>query len=294
MLLYLIVKAKSHVSAVVLWRPIAAASAPLVNKSKLHVAAWAFTMFVQTLVWEIPAGFLTLNPEDMGPWIQQLGTLGGTCIREADCKKQFNVIPPSAVAAHMYWEASWLKLRRQWRATTLVLSVCKTNEKYNHPGEGKQSVSAYAPPLRRWVYPCVCVPLMCFRILSDLTYPNALGCRWELKMGVPLQSFWAVSQRQVSNTFIGALHFVSMWGGILLNNVAWMQVADLSHYPKSLVQSSMIYADLRCNTRLSQDGSVDIPLATSTTGVSHSKGVHSNPPKMDTSAITTSAHIART
>ena len=29
-------------------------------------------------------------------------------------------------------------------------------------------------------------------------------------------------------------------------------------------------------------------------GVSHSKGVHSNPPKMDTSAITTSAHIART
>ena len=29
-------------------------------------------------------------------------------------------------------------------------------------------------------------------------------------------------------------------------------------------------------------------------GVYYSKGVHSNPPKMDTSAITTSAHIART
>ena len=28
--------------------------------------------------------------------------------------------------------------------------------------------------------------------------------------------------------------------------------------------------------------------------MSHSKGVHSDPPKMDTSAITTSAHIART
>ena len=42
-LLYLIGKAKSQVPAEVLWRPIAAAAAPVVSRHKLRVAARAFT-----------------------------------------------------------------------------------------------------------------------------------------------------------------------------------------------------------------------------------------------------------
>ena len=75
-LLYSIGKAKSQVPAEVLWRPIAAAAAPVISRQRLRIAARAFTLFVRTLAAEIPGAFLTLRLQDMGAWLQKLGRWG--------------------------------------------------------------------------------------------------------------------------------------------------------------------------------------------------------------------------
>ena len=381
-LLYLIGKAKSQVPAEVLWRPIAAAAAPVVSRQKLRAAARAFTLFVRTLVAEIPGSFLTLRLKDMGAWLQKLGKWGAEFIGEADCKEQFNVIPPSSVLQHMRDAAIWLTTRRRWRATTLVWSIHKTNKSHDRAGEGKRgtfhvlsmndlislvefslsqdnvvvaagelwqrtgaipmggSFSAQSADLhsvwccklrvdllRRWgqfsktsdgvvqwsagdtlfalqqfrdnlvvasqgpeatdMMKPVCsvleevwsLKVVCDRrsknpdlpctgacMRKSLTamgisvhlgsldvlahaHPNALGKQWNLKMGIPLQSFWATTRKRVTNTFIGALcnalPSVATWGGFLLSLVAWMQLAVLSQYPVSVVRSAMICAAVR-------------------------------------------------
>ena len=80
-------------------------------------------------------------------------------------------------------------------------------------------------------------------------HPNAVGKEWNLKMGIPLQSFWATTRRRVANTFIGALcnalPSVATRGGFLLSLVVWMQLAILSQYPLSVVCSAMICAAVR-------------------------------------------------
>ena len=85
-------------------------------------------------------------------------------------------------------------------------------------------------------------------------HPNALGAQWSLKMGIPLQSYWATTRRRVTNTFIGALcnapPSVATWEGFLLSLVAWMQFAILSRYPLSVVRSAMICATVRVLARM--------------------------------------------
>ena len=73
-LIYLIGKAKSKARIAILWRPIAAASAPVVSRPRRRVAVRAYTCFIRTLVTELPAAFLVLNLNDMGNWIKQLGS----------------------------------------------------------------------------------------------------------------------------------------------------------------------------------------------------------------------------
>ena len=126
-LLYLIGKPKSQVPVEVLRRPIAAAAAPVISRQCLRVAARAFTLFVRTLASEIPGAFVTLRLQEMGTWLKKLGGWGAEFIGEADCKEQFNVIPPSSVIKHMREVAVWLTTRRRWRASTLVWSIHKTS-----------------------------------------------------------------------------------------------------------------------------------------------------------------------
>ena len=119
-LLYLIGKAKSRIAVEILFQPIAAASSPLVSRSHLRAAARAYTCFLRTLINQLPAAFLVMNLKDMGQWIQKLDSWSPQCIGEADCKEQFNhVPPPPTVITHMREAAAWRQARRRWRATTL-------------------------------------------------------------------------------------------------------------------------------------------------------------------------------
>ena len=74
-------------------------------------------------------------------------------------------------------------------------------------------------------------------------HPNVLGAQWQLKMDIPFQSFWAMTQRQVGNTFMSALcntfPFVSVWGGFLVSVTAWMQLAVLSQYLSHIARAAM-------------------------------------------------------
>ena len=137
-LLYLLGKAKSRARVAILWRPIAAASTPVVSRSRLRVAACAYTCFVRALVAELPAAFLVLNLNDTGAWIKQLGSWGAECIGEADCKDQFNHVPPTLVIQHMREAAAWLHARRRWRVTTLGWSIHKENRQLDRAGPAKK------------------------------------------------------------------------------------------------------------------------------------------------------------
>jgi len=137
-LLYLIGKAKSRARIEILWRPIAAASSPIVARSRLRIAARAFTCFIRTLVDELPAAFLVLNLNDMGAWVRQLATWEPACIGEADCKDQFNHVPPALVVRHLREASAWLKARRRWRATTLGWSIHKDNSRLDRAGPAKK------------------------------------------------------------------------------------------------------------------------------------------------------------
>ena len=137
-LLYLIGKAKSRARIEILWRPIAAASSPIVAQSRLRIAARAFTCFIRTLVDELPAAFLVLNLNDMGAWVKQLATWEPACIGEADCKDQFNHVPPALVVQHLREASAWLKARRRWRATTLGWSIHKDNSRLDRAGPAKK------------------------------------------------------------------------------------------------------------------------------------------------------------
>ena len=138
-LLWLIGKAKSCVSHEILWRPIVAASSPLVSRSHLRIATRAYTCFLRALVDELPAAFLVLSLNDMGRWVQKLNSWSPQCIGEADCKEQFNHVPPDTVITHMHEAAAWLKARRRWRATTLGWSIHKENRCLDWAGQAKKS-----------------------------------------------------------------------------------------------------------------------------------------------------------
>ena len=138
-LLYLIGKAKPQLHTEILWRPIAAAPSLIISRSRLCVAARAFTCFVRCLVSELPGCFLLLNLNDMGRWFNKLFTWFVEVIGEADCKEPFNNFHPRTVVKHMREAAAWLKKRRQWRASTLGFSIHKEHKHLDHAGEAKKS-----------------------------------------------------------------------------------------------------------------------------------------------------------
>ena len=144
-LLYLIGKAKSRVHIEIFWPPITTASAPVIARSGLKVVARAYTYFVRTLVEELPAAFLVLNLADMGAWVKQLNSWSPDYIGEADCKDQFNHIPPSLVIQHMKEAAAGLKARRRWRAATLGRSIHKENRQLGRTGPAKKGAFHFMP-----------------------------------------------------------------------------------------------------------------------------------------------------
>ena len=137
-LLYLIGKATSRARIKILWRPIAAASSSVIARSRLRIAARAFSCFIRTFVDELPAAFLVLNLNDMGALVRQLASWGPVCIAEADCKDPFNHVPPALVVQHLREASAWLKARRRWRATTLGWSIHKDNSRLDRAGPPKK------------------------------------------------------------------------------------------------------------------------------------------------------------
>ena len=394
-LMYLIGNAKSRLSVGIQWRPIAAAAKPLITKGKLRIAARAFTCFVEMIVDELPAGFLTRSLHGMGTWIQKLGPWGAEVIGEADCKEQLNVIKPAVVVNHMKEAAAWLTKRKRWRASELVWSISKSSKKLDRAGQAahkgfwvmsmdelmelvsfsllhdntviaggelwrrtqaipmggpfsaqsadlhsvwscklfvsklsqlgrfeatpsgivqwtgaarvlalqqfrdnlvvaakgpnaKDSMSLVCTVMQSiWNLKVVCecrdkddtvvcvgacmrdrLTAMGVTILLGApevcahAHPNALNEVWGLKLGIPLQSFWAVTQRQITNMFTGGLcnvlPFLGTWSGLLVSATAWMQVALLSAYPAHVVRSSMICAMVRVLARTVWDVDMSI------------------------------------
>ena len=104
---------------------------------------------------------------------------------------------------------------------------------------------------------CMRKSLTAMGISVHLGSHDVLVKQWNLKMGIPLQIFWATTRRRVTNTFIGALcnalPSVATWGGFLLSLFAWMQLAILSQYPLSVVRSAMICAAVRVIARTPWD-----------------------------------------
>ena len=93
--------------------PIAAASSLAIARSRLRVAPRAYTCFVRTLVAKLPAAVLVLSLSNKAAWVQQLNSWSLGCIDEADCKDEFNHIPPSLVIQHMKDATAWLKALRR-------------------------------------------------------------------------------------------------------------------------------------------------------------------------------------
>ena len=118
---------------------IAAASSPIISRSHLRIAVRAYTCFLRTLVNQLPAAFLVLNLNDMGSCVRKPGSGSLQCIGEADCKEQFNHVPPSKVVSHMREAATLLKARRRWRATMLGWSIHKENRPLDRAGQAKNS-----------------------------------------------------------------------------------------------------------------------------------------------------------
>ena len=84
-------------------------------------------------------------------------------------------------------------------------------------------------------------------------HPNALGKQWNLKMGIPLQSFWATTRRRVMNTFIGALCNAQCTAVCCHMGGFPSFPCVLSQYPLSVVRSAMICATVRVIARTPWD-----------------------------------------
>ena len=177
-LLYLIDKAKSQVQTEILWRPIAASPARVISRSRLRVAARAFTCFVRTLVSELPACFPVLNLNDMGQWVNRLSSCSAEVIGEADCKELFNNVHPATVVQHMREASAWLKQRRRWRASTLSWSIHNENKKLDRAGEAKKSTFDFLSM-------DALIELVSFSLLQD-NVVLAAGEPWRRSGAIPM------------------------------------------------------------------------------------------------------------
>ena len=64
-LLYILATGKSLTKEMIVWRPIAAVVQPFILRYWLRLAAHAFTLFLSTLLSELPASFLHLRITDL-------------------------------------------------------------------------------------------------------------------------------------------------------------------------------------------------------------------------------------
>ena len=62
-------------------------------------------------------------------------------------------------------------------------------------------------------------------------HPSVFTAQWELKLGPPLQSAWAVQDTALANVYtsvlVNCLPFIRSWGALLLSCTAWMNMGLL-------------------------------------------------------------------
>ena len=126
-LLYLIGKGKSLRLPAITWRPICAVSRPIVPRSRLRLAARAFSCFLRVLSNEIIGCFHHHNVHSIASWNTWLDTWSCTHVTEADCKDQFNNVDPALVVQYLNESTEWLKTKRQWRAPQMCWSIHKAD-----------------------------------------------------------------------------------------------------------------------------------------------------------------------
>ena len=130
---YLMAKAKSLVKKEWLWRPIAATPKPFICPRLMRTASRALTCFIRTILEELPAPILRLSVNDLGGWVHDIPW--ARALGEADCKEQFNKIPPQGIMQCMEEASEWLTRKRRWRAGDLVWSIHRECSKMDRAGK---------------------------------------------------------------------------------------------------------------------------------------------------------------
>ena len=69
-----------------------------------------------------------------------------------------------------------------------------------------------------------------------IAHPSAFTDQWDLKLGPPLQSTWAVQDGSLANLYtsvlVNALPFIRSWSALLLSCTAWINMGLLcGHHP---------------------------------------------------------------
>ena len=142
-LLYILAKAKSLSKQMIVWRPIAAVVQSFILRHWLRLAARAFTLFLKTLVSELPACFLHLRITDLAEWVSALPSWKCQVIGEADCTQQFDKVPPTSIVDSLKEAGTWLRKKKQWRAHETVWSNHKDNPAHDRSGMGQHTRFEY-------------------------------------------------------------------------------------------------------------------------------------------------------
>ena len=138
-LMYLLGKAEAMGKEAMLWRPIAAASRPLVTRHTLRIAARAFTRFLRALRESVTASMLVLRVTDVAPWVRTLSQWGATCVGEADCKEQFNRIKPKVTVTELREASQFLYHNKRWGAESIVWSIHRDCKELDRAGRAASS-----------------------------------------------------------------------------------------------------------------------------------------------------------
>ena len=116
---------------------------PFILRHWLRLAARAFTLFLKTLVSELPACFLHLRITDLAEWVSALPSWKCQVIGEADCTQQFDKVPPTSIVDSLKEAGTWLRKKKQWRAHETVWSIHKDNPAHDRAGMGQHTRFEY-------------------------------------------------------------------------------------------------------------------------------------------------------
>ena len=168
------------------------------------------TLFLKTLVSELPACFLHLRITDLAEWVSALPSWNYQVIGEADCTQQFDKVPPTPIIDSLKEAGTWLRKKKQRRAQETVWSIHKHNPAHDRAGMGQHTQFEYITQQQLEA-------LVEFSLTKDI-YAQAAGQLWcrsaSIPMGGPfsaqgadLHSVWQAKKKcqrlsQIGNTSI--------------------------------------------------------------------------------------------